>query len=183
VVESLVLNSNISSRTSLKMAAHYTPLSHEDSDDEISPQEHLLSVSTMSSRQSEGPTTWSATLNPTFALRLVSVFMEIIAFVLLVVDGDVPFIATDIFLAFIILLDFFTIIHHSISDIFKITVELRNGSWSHDIRGSEKSNVAARLDMVLTGCLTICLMVGNGIKAEGWPGAWIGGTVLGYLIM
>jgi hypothetical protein len=164
------------------MAPRYTPLSHEDSDEESSPEEHLLSVSSINSRLTESPKTFSATLNPVLVLRLVSLVLGIIAFIIFIVDGDDPFIATDIFLAFIMIIDFAMVIHHAISDVFQVTVQLRHGSWKSDIRGPEKSNAARYTDIGLTFCLTVSLFTGNAIRAD-WPGIWIISAVFGYIIM
>jgi hypothetical protein len=163
------------------MAARYTPLSHEDSDDEPSPQENLLSVSTMRVRQSEVPM-WSTTIDPAVVLHLASLVMATVAFILFILDGGVPFIAATVFLAFIMLVDFFTIVHHFISNVVTITVEMHNGSWTRDICGCDKPSVAMYFDIAFTSCFTICIMVGNGLRG-GYAGAWIGGAVLGYLVM
>jgi hypothetical protein len=163
------------------MAPRYTPLSHEDSDEESSPEEHL-SVSSINSRLTESPKTFSATLNPVLVLRLVSLVLGIIAFIIFIVDGDDPFIATDIFLAFIMIIDFAMVIHHAISDVFQVTVQLRHRSWKSDIRGPEKSNAARYTDIGLTFCLTVSLFTGNAIRAD-WPGIWIISAVFGYIIM
>ncbi len=162
------------------MSPRYTPLSHEDSDDDSSPEEHLLSVSSNNSRHTESPSTCSTTFNPALVLRLASLIMGLIAFIIFIVDGGEPFIATDIFLAFIMILDFSMIVHHAISDVFQITVHLRHGSWKSDIRGSEKSNVAWYIDIALTLSLTISLIVGTAVS---YSGIWIAAAVFGYFIM
>ena len=161
------------------MAPRYTPLSHEDSDEENSPEEALLS-SSINSRHTDSPSTWSTTLNPVFVLRLTSLVMGIIAFIIFVVDGETPFIAADIFLVFLMILDFSMIAHHAISDVFQITIHLRNGSWRSGARGSEKLDAAWYLEILLSICLLISLIVGNAIH---WPGIWIVAVVFGYLMM
>jgi hypothetical protein len=162
------------------MSPRYTPLSHEDSDEESSPEEHLLSISSINSRHTESPSTCSTTFKPALVLRLASLVMGIIAFIIFIVDGNTPFIATDIVLAFIMILDFSMIVHHAISDVFQVTIHLRHGSWKVDIRGPEKSNAAWYIDIAITLALTISLIVGTAVS---WGGIWIAAAVFGYIIM
>ncbi|KAE9373451.1 hypothetical protein N431DRAFT_557547 [Stipitochalara longipes BDJ] len=159
------------------MSPRYTPLSHADSDEESS---HLLSISSINSRHNDSPSTCSATLNPALVLRLASLVMGILAFIIFIVDGDTPFIAADIFLAFIMILDFSMIFHHAISDVFQITIHLRNGSWKGDVRGSEKLDAVWYIDILLSTCLLISLIVGNVLH---WPGIWIVAVIFGYFII
>lgn len=163
------------------MGPRYTPLSHEDSDEESSPDEHLLSPS-INSEPTTSPKTCSLTLNPTLVLHLTSLILGIITFIIFIVDGNVPFIATDIFLAFIMLLDFFAIVHHAFSNVFQVTVQLRHRSWKSEPRGSETSKATRYIDLGLTFCLTVSLITGNAIRAN-YPGVWIISAVFGYLIM
>jgi hypothetical protein len=163
------------------MGPRYTPLSHDDSDEESSPDEHLLSPDN-DSRITKSPKTCSLTINPTLVLHLTSLILGIIALIIFIVDGAGPFIATDIFLAFIMLLDFFTIVHHAISNVFQVTVQLRHGSWKSEYRGSKMSKAARYVDLGLTFCLTVSLITGNAILAN-FPGVWIVSAVFGYLIM
>jgi len=72
------------------------------------------------------------------------------------------------------------IAHHAISDVFQITIHLRNGSWRSGARDSEKLDAAWYLDIFLSSCLLISLIVGNAIH---YPGIWILAAVFGYLIM
>ena len=162
------------------MSPRYTPLSHEDSDEESSPEEHLLSTSSINSRHAYSPSACSATLSPALVLRLASLIMGTIAFIIFIVDGDIPFIAADIFLAFIMILDFSMIVNHAISDVFQITIYLRNGSWKSDVRGSEKLDAAWYIDILLSTCLLVSLIVGNAIH---YAGIWIVAVIFGYFIM
>jgi hypothetical protein len=50
-------------------------------------------------------------------------------------------------LAFIMILDFSIMVHHAISDVFQITVNLRHGSWKSDIRGSESRMLPGTLTL------------------------------------
>jgi hypothetical protein len=106
--------------------------------------------------------------------------MGIIAFIIFIVDGNTPFVATDIFLAFIMILDFSMVVHHAIPDVFQITIHLRHGSWKGDIRGPEKLNGAWYIDIAITFALTISLIVGTAVS---WGGIWIAAAVFGYIIM
>ena len=162
------------------MSPRYTPLSHEDSDEESSPEEHLLSTSSINSRHAYSPSACSATLSPALVLRLASLIMGTIAFIIFIVDGDIPFIAADIFLAFIMILDFSMIVNHAISDVFQITIHLRNGFWKSDVRGSEKLDAAWYIDILLSTCLLVSLIVGNAIH---YAGIWIVAVIFGYFIM
>jgi hypothetical protein len=128
------------------------------------------------------PKTCSLTLNPILILHLTSLILGIIALIIFIVDGEAPFIATDIFLAFIMLLDFFTIVNHAISNVFQVTIQLRHRSWKSESRGSETLKAMRYFDLGLTFCLTVSLITGNAIRAE-YPGVWIISAVFGYFVM
>ena len=76
---------------------HMVPRASDDSDRESSPHEQLLPSSNISSRY-HGLGTWSIELHPVIFFRIVSTIFAITAFILLVIDGEGPFVASDIFL-------------------------------------------------------------------------------------
>lgn len=130
---------------------------------------------------------YSVTLNPLYALRILSTVLSITAFIIFVIDGGDAFIAADIFLAFTFIYNILILIQHSITHIFKITVELRSSSepWRHDI-GSTRRKVKPNMyiDVGLAVCLIICLIIGDAcVNRYHGGGAWQAAVVLGWFVV
>ena len=155
------------------------PRASEDTVRESSPHEHLLpSINRVCL-----PRNYSATLNPIVLLRIIAGILSLTTFLILVIDGGNQFIAADIFVMCILILDIFMVLHHSVSHVFKVTVELRQQAWSRDLGSQNKPKVSTYFDYGLSMCLLICLIIGNGIKSRWDGGAWQGAVIVGYVVV
>jgi hypothetical protein len=129
---------------------------------------------------------YSVSINPLYSIRVLSAIFACTSFIILVIDGGKAFIATDILLAFIIIHNFFAIVRHSITHIFKITVELRgcrSDGW-HDLgRGKKGAQPGKHIDIVLAVFLVICLIIGNACINRWQSGTWKVGLILGYVVV
>lgn len=171
--------------------ARYTPVANNDPDRDSapgSPQSHdrLIPHIVPSLRDFQVPETWSTTFSVAIALRVLSLVFSLVPFIIFIIDGYGAFIAADIFVAFIMILDVFMIIHHSLTNakVFRVTVEVRNSQWQRDIGGSEKLSLAKYFDLGFTVCFMICIIVGNALRRSWWGGdAWIAGVIFGYFIV
>lgn len=75
--------------------SHYLPVrSSEDTEPESRPHEDLLSASSTSSTHYKLPSTYSITFD-LFAVRFLSTILALVAFIILVIDGDEEFIAVS----------------------------------------------------------------------------------------
>jgi predicted lysophospholipase L1 biosynthesis ABC-type transport system permease subunit len=155
------------------------PRPSEDTVRESSPHEHLLpSINKM-----RLPRNYSATLNPVVLLRIIASILSLTTFLILVIDGGNQFIAADIFVMCILILDIFMVLHHSVSHVFKVTVELRQQAWSRDLGSQNKPKVSTYFDYGLSMCLLICLIIGNGVKNRWDRGAWQAAVIVGYVVV
>lgn len=68
---------------------------------------------------------YTATTSPILLLRLFASILSLVAFIILAIDGGDAFIAADIFVMSILIFDILMIFRHFMSDVFKVTVELR----------------------------------------------------------
>jgi hypothetical protein len=98
----------------------------ELSDHEDSPRASLLPTSSFSINTMKFPKTYTITINPVLILRLISTILALTAFIIFVIDGGDAFIAADIFLMSIIIVNVLMIIHYFVSNVLKVTVELRH---------------------------------------------------------
>ncbi|KAL2075791.1 hypothetical protein VTL71DRAFT_734 [Oculimacula yallundae] len=130
------------------------------------------------------PTACSVTLSPVLVLRTISFILALAAFIVLVIDGREAFIAADIFLALIMILNLFSVVQHSISHVFKVTVELRQSSWKHDLGGSlGKAKTATYADLGLSAALTLCLIIGSAATNRYHEGAYRAGVIVSYFVV
>jgi hypothetical protein len=127
------------------------------------------------------PTTYAVTFNPAVALRILSTILALITFIILVIDGDDEFIAADIFLMSIIIVNILMIIHHFVSHVFKVTVEVRKQAWKADLGSKSKPKVSMYFDIGLALIVLLCLIIGNSVKR--WGGAWKAAVVIGYIVV
>jgi predicted lysophospholipase L1 biosynthesis ABC-type transport system permease subunit len=129
------------------------------------------------------PRNYSVTLSLVLLLRIIAAILSLTTFIILVIDGGDQFIAADIFVMCILILDLLMIAHHSVSHVFKVTVELRQQAWSHDLGSKNRPKVSTYFDYGLSMCLLICLIIGNAVKNRWDGGAWQGAVVIGYFIV
>ena len=162
--------------------ARYTPIHpSEDVSRDSSPHSLLLpSMNTVRPRLSRN---YSTTLNPILLLRIISSILSLTTFIILVIDGGDAFIAADIFVMCILILNILMIIHHTVSDVFKVTVELRRQAWSRDLGGKGKLKVVTYFDCGLSIALLICLLIGNAVQDRWHGGAWQAAVIIGYFVM
>ena len=83
----------------------------------------------------------------------------------------------------ILLLNIFLILYYSISDVFKVTVELRQQPWSRDLAGQKTPKIATFFDCGLSGVCLLCLIIGSAAKRRWEDGAWQGAVIVGYFVM
>ena len=155
------------------------PRASEDTDRESSPHEHLLPSMNMIRL----PRSYGLTLNPVLLLRIIASILSLTTFIILVIDGGEQFIAADIFVMFILILDILMILHHFLSHVFKVTVELRQQAWSRDWGSQNKPKVSIYFDYGLSMCLLLCLIIGNAVKNRWDDGPWQAAVVVGYVVM
>ena len=74
------------------------------------------------------------------------------------------------------------VVNHAFTEVFEVSIQLRNGSWKSDVHGSPNSNLVRFVGIGLAVCLMISLITGNAVRA-GDPGIWIISAIFGYLIM
>ncbi|KAG4443827.1 hypothetical protein IFR05_000727 [Cadophora sp. M221] len=159
------------------------PRASEETDRDTSPHAHLLPT-TENSPTRHMPTACSITLSPVLVLRTLSFILALAAFIVFVIDGREAFIAADIFLALIMILNISNIVQHSVSHVFKITVELRQSSWKHDLGGSAgKPKTITYVDIGLSASLTLCLILGNALTNRWYGGPYKAGVVVGYFVV
>jgi len=165
--------------------SRYTPLTPapEDTSRPSSPHEQLFPSFNTSYNVYKYPTTYAVTFNPAVALRILSTVLALITFIILVVDGESEFIAADIFLMSIIIVNILLIIHHFVSHVFKVTVEVRKQVWEADLVSKSKSKpkVAMYFDIGLAIIVLLCLIIGSSVKR--WGGAWKAAVVIGYIVV
>lgn len=159
---------------------YISPHASEDTDRESSPHEHLLPTTNINTKYF--PTTYSITLNPVLVLRIISTILALTTFIILVIDGGDAFIAADIFLMSIIIGNVLMVIHHGISHVFKVTVELRQQAWQPNLASKNKPKISMYFDVVLSIILMICLLIGNAVS-DHWGGAWRAAVIVGYFIV
>lgn len=155
------------------------PRASEDTDCESSPHEYLLP----SMDRISLPRNYTLSVNPVLLLRIIASILSLTTFIILVIDGGDQFIAADIFVMCILILDILMIIHYFVSHVFKVTVELRQQAWSGDLGSQSKPKVSTYFDYGLSLCLLICLVIGNGVKSRWDGGAWQGAVIVGYVIV
>ncbi|KAH7342908.1 hypothetical protein BKA65DRAFT_301046 [Rhexocercosporidium sp. MPI-PUGE-AT-0058] len=166
-------------------ATQYSVLARasEETDRDSSPHTHLLPT-TENSPIRHMPTACSITLSPVLVFRTLSFILALAAFIVFVIDGHEAFIAADIFLALIMIMNVSLVVHHSISHVFKVTVELRQSSWKHDIGGSSgKPKAVTSVDIGLSAALTFCLILGNALTNRYYGGPYKAGVVVGYFVV
>jgi hypothetical protein len=155
------------------------PRASEETERESSPHEHLLpSMSRM-----RLPRSYSATLKPVLLLRILASILTLTTFIILVIDGGDQFIAADIFAMSILILDILMVLHHFVSEVFKVTVELRQQAWSRDLGSQNKPKVSIYFDYGLSMCFLLCLIIGNGVKNRWDGGAWQAAVIIGYIVV
>ncbi|CZT40790.1 uncharacterized protein RSE6_00446 [Rhynchosporium secalis] len=155
----------------------------EDTERDSSPHAKLLPT-TESSSVRRMATACSITMSPVLVLRTLSFILALAAFIVLVIDGREAFIASDIFLALIMILNLFSVVQHSVSHVFKVTVELRQSSWKHDLGGSfGKPKAITFADLGLSGALVLCLIIGNAATNRYHAGPYKAGVIVGYFVV
>lgn len=127
------------------------------------------------------PTTYGITFNLVIVLRILSTILAVITFIILVIDGGDEFIAADIFLMAIIILNIPMIIHYFVSHVFKVTVEVRRQSWKADLGSKNSPKISMYFDIGLALIVLLCLIIGNSVKR--WGGAWKAAVVIGYIVV
>ncbi|KAH7419107.1 hypothetical protein BKA64DRAFT_5349 [Cadophora sp. MPI-SDFR-AT-0126] len=159
------------------------PRASSETNRDDSPRAHLLStIENHPSRHM--PTACSVTLSPVMVLRTVSFILALAAFIVFVIDGREAFIAADIFLALLMILNIISIVQYSVSHIFKVTVELRQSAWKHDLEGSYgKPRTVTYADIGLSAALTLCLILGNTLTNRYYGGAYKAGVIVGYFVV
>jgi hypothetical protein len=129
------------------------------------------------------PRNYTLSINLVLLLRIIASILSLTTFIILVIDGGDQFIAADIFVMCILILDILMVIHHFVSHVFKVTVELRQEAWSRDLGSQNKPKASTYFDYGLSMCLLLCLIIGNGVKSRWDGGAWQGAVVVGYVVV
>ncbi|TVY83278.1 hypothetical protein LSUE1_G001953 [Lachnellula suecica] len=146
---------------------HLAPRESEDSDRDISPQKQLLpSTNVRPSPRESGP--WTVVINPIIGIRILSTICALTSFITLVIGGGEEFIAADIFLMMLIISNTLVMINVTLTnlDLMKVTVELRRQARSFALGGDIKPRFSTFLDVGLSLCLMICLVVGVSVKSS-----------------
>ncbi|KAF8866759.1 hypothetical protein BDZ45DRAFT_667436 [Acephala macrosclerotiorum] len=154
---------------------HLLP-THEDEDRDSSPHDSLLGLPPQSI-----PNTWSFTLNPIVVLRGLSLLLSLIAFLILCIDGGVEFIAVDIFLVCLMIINVLMLIHYTVSHLVKVTVEVRQQAY--DLGRAKKPRASLYLDLVFAAALILSLIIGNSVKNRWYGGAWKAAVILGWFVV
>lgn len=168
------------------MASQYSSIPHQDAEVDISPHAHLLPTSESDDHvvRVRMPSAYSVTLSPVLCLRVLSFILSLVAFIIFVIDGGDAFIASDIFLAFLMIFNVLMVVQYSVQNVFKVTVEIRQAAWKHDVGSSMgKPKKATYVDVGLSACLTICLLLGNALQNRYYGGAYKAAVVLGYFVV
>jgi hypothetical protein len=161
---------------------HALPHTFDDMDRDSSSHEHLLP--TMTSNIRRVPSSCAITIYPVLALRLISTILGLTSFIIFIIDGGAPFVAATIFLALLLIFNTIMIIHHSVSHIFKVTIELRRNEWRNELgRSQRKPKLSLYVDILLVASLSLSLIIGNGVKNNYWGGAWKGAVVVGWFVV
>ncbi|KUJ21916.1 uncharacterized protein LY89DRAFT_681279 [Mollisia scopiformis] len=150
---------------------------HEEDERDYSPHDHLLPTISLKNFNHS----WSITLNPIVVLRGLSTILSLVAFIIFVVDGGGDFIAADIFLACIMIINVLMLVHYTVSHLVKVTVEVREQSYALGDR--KKPRVSTYLDLSFAAALTLSLIIGNAVKRGWYGGAWKGAVVVGYFVV
>jgi hypothetical protein len=163
----------------------YIPLSMAEEEEGISsPQDHLLPITNpLLNRHSQIlPITYKLTISPSLGLRIISTILALTAFIILVIDGGDAFIAADIFLMLLIIVNLVMILQYCVSHMLKITVEVRNQPWSKDLGTQNKAHISNVIDVCLSLLVLLCIIIGNAVTHH-WGGAWRGAVVVGYFVV
>jgi len=159
------------------------PRASGETDRDASPHAHLLPT-TESSSVRHMPTACSVTLSPVLVLRTISFILALAAFIVFVIDGREAFIAADIFLALLMILNIVHVVQYFVSHVFKVTVELRQSAWKHDLGGSHgKPKTVTYADVGLSAALTLCLILGNALTNRYYGGPYKAGVIVGYFVV
>lgn len=158
------------------------PRASEETDRSSSPHAHLLPTTEHSAIRHIA-TACSITLSPVLILRTLSFILALAAFIVFVIDGREAFIAADIFLALIMILNLSMVVQHSVSHVFKVTVELRQSAWKTDLGSSGKHKSSTYADIGLSAALTLCLILGNALTNRWYGGPYKSGVVVGYFVV
>jgi predicted lysophospholipase L1 biosynthesis ABC-type transport system permease subunit len=105
---------------------------------------------------------------PVLLLRVLYTIFAATSFALFVVYGNASIIASTVFLCLIMFFNIVMIIHHCVSLVLKVTVELRQSGWKQSLGTKSKPKVATFLDIGLSLCLFICLVVGHVLHRPLW---------------
>lgn len=168
---------------------HIVPRDSGDSDRQSSPHEALLSNINPNVLPSKLPTSYSITFMPVLLLRVLSTIFAATSFALFVVYGNASTIASMVFLCLIIFFNIVMIIHHCVSHVLKVTVELRQSGWKQSLGTKSKPKVATFFDIGLSLCLFICLVVGHVLHRPRWDrwrdpsNVWEVGFAFGYVCL
>lgn len=81
----------------------------------------------------------------------------------------------------IIITNVVLIIHHFVSNVFVVTVELRRHPWNAELGARKnKLKLASRADGGLALAALFCLIIGYSIR--GWGHSWKAGAIIGYIV-
>ncbi len=156
----------------------------EETERASSSRTHLLDTSDEGVVRLRIPSACSITVAPVLVLRVISFILALSAFIVFVIDGGDAFIAADIFLAFIMILNVIMVVQYSVSHVFKVTVELRQTAWKHDLGGNPtKLKTITYVDIGLSGALTLCLILGNAFQNRYYGGPYRAAVVVGYFVV
>jgi hypothetical protein len=81
----------------------------------------------------------------------------------------------------IIIVNILLIIHHFVSNVLRVTVELRQQPWKADLGTRDKPKLSGLLDGTLAVIALLCLIIGYSVKR--WRGAWRAGAIIGYIVV
>lgn len=160
---------------------HLTP-SHEEDDVESTSQDSLLPrISPRGISVYNFNNTWSITLDPILVVRGLSLILSLVAFIIFAIDGGTQFIAADIFLVVLMIMNVMMLVHYTVSHLVKVTVEVRQNSYA--LGNQKRPKASTYLDLFLAAALTLSLIIGNAVK-DGWRGdAWRAAVIVGYFVV
>jgi predicted lysophospholipase L1 biosynthesis ABC-type transport system permease subunit len=126
---------------------------------------------------------------PVLHLRVLSTIFATTSFALFIVFGNESTIASTVFLGLIMFFNIVMIIHHCVSHVLKITVELRQPGWKQSLGTKSNPKVATLFDIGLSLCLFICLVTGHVLHRPRWDrwrdpsNVWEVGFAFGYVCL
>jgi len=168
-------------------AYHIVP--RDDPDQETSPLDCLLPTSPVGRKNIPSPA-WTLNINAVILLRILSTTLAIISFVFSVLAGGDAFIASDIFMMPLIILNVLQVINHIFTVILKVTIDFRSQSRQVTLghTGKDKPRISMYFDIGLALILLITIPIAHASKSReyyrrGNVSLWMSGAIIGYFVI